>query len=128
MAEPGTRYSQARLWYKGDKSVCAEEDSQEQDKYGYKQVQKNFNTRGGTSSPLGAQRMAASSSISGVQSLICWADQLGKQTKCKEISSLSNGKAKTASQEIDSVDSLPGQANKKEMHQLVICPDCSDKR
>ena len=46
MAEPGTRYSQARLWNKGDKSVCAEEDSQEQDKYGYKQVQENFNTRG----------------------------------------------------------------------------------
>ena len=71
----------------------------------------------GTSSPSGAQRMAASSSISGVQSLISWANQLGKQTKCNESSSLSNGKAKTASQEIDSVDSLPGQATSREMHQ-----------
>ena len=35
----------------------------------------------GTSSHSGAQTMAASSSISGVQSLIYWADQLGKQTK-----------------------------------------------
>ena len=46
MAEPGTRYSQAWHWNKGVESICTEEDSKEQDKYGYKQEQENYDTRG----------------------------------------------------------------------------------
>ena len=66
----------------------------------------------GTSSPSGTQRRAVSTT-SGVQSLISWASQLGelgKQTKLQAKPVLSNRVANTASQESDSVDSLPGQA------------------
>ena len=68
----------------------------------------------GTSSPSGTQRRAVSNTTSGVQSLISWANQLGKlgkQTKLTAKPVLSNGMAQTASQESDSVDSLPGQAS-----------------
>ena len=63
----------------------------------------------GTSSPSGGQRRAVSTT-SGVQSLISWASQLGKQTKLEARPFLSNRMANTASQELGSVDSLPGQA------------------
>ena len=81
MAEPGARFVQVhKPWYRGD------------------------------SSPSGAQRIAVSSSNLGVQSLICWADGLGKQTNSKGKASLSNGKAQATSRNKDSVDSLSRQA------------------
>ena len=65
--------------------------------------------RGTSSSPSGGQRRAVSTTL-GVQSLISWASQLGKQTKLEARPILSNRMASTASQELGSVDSLPGQA------------------